>query len=163
MSEYQGRTPEESLVQMMDIAFPNDANPLGTVFGGKVLNIIDICGSMAAMRHCRQVIVTASIDSVDFHSPIHVGEWIIARAWVNYTGRTSMEVQVEIHAENALTGEKRHCCTAFLTYVALNNERRPMPVPPIHPQTPEEQRRYREAEERRKLRLALRRRRGYGN
>ena len=148
------KTPKESYARMIEIAFPNDANPLGTVFGGKVLNLIDICGTITATRHCRRAVVTASIDNVNFRQPIFVGEWIILESWVNYTGRTSMEVQVEVYAENPLEGSRRHCCTAFLTYVALDERRKPVPIPRLVPETDEEKARWKEAEERRRWRLS---------
>lgn len=149
----EGKPVAESFTEMVEIAFPNDANPLGTVFGGRVLQLIDIAGSIAAMRHARRPVVTARIDSVDFRAPIRVGEFIVLQAWVNFTGRTSMEIQVEVYAEAPTTGERRHCCTALLTYVALDEAGRPMPVPPVLPQTEAERQRYEAARARRAARL----------
>lgn len=149
----EGKPVAESFTEMVEIAFPNDANPLGTIFGGRVLQLIDIAGSVAAMRHARRPVVTARIDSVDFRAPIRVGEFIVLQAWVNFTGRTSMEIQVEVYAEAPTTGERRHCCTALLTYVALDEAGRPMPVPPVLPQTEAERQRYEAARARRAARL----------
>lgn len=143
----------ESYVEMTELVLPNDANALGTVQGGKVMHLIDICGAVAAARHCRRVVVTASVDALDFKHPIFVGQAMLLRGWVNYAARTSMEVQVEVFSEDLRTGERRHTSTALLTFVALDDQRRPTPVPPVLPETEEEWRRYREAEARRAERL----------
>lgn len=143
----------ESHVEMTELVLPNDANALGTVLGGKVMHLIDICGAMAAARHCRKPVVTASVDTLDFKHPIFVGQAMLLRGWVNYAARTSMEVQVEVYSEDLRTGERRHTSTALLTFVALDERRQPTPVPPVLPETEEEWRRYREAEARRAERL----------
>ena len=147
------KTVRNSQVEMIEIVFPNDANPLGNIFGGRVMQLIDIIGSVSAMRHCRNTVVTASMDKLDFLSPAYVGEILILRASVNYVARTSMEVGVKVTAENPLTGEHRHTGSAYLTYVATDKAGKPVPVPPITPETEEERRRFHEAEQRRATRL----------
>ena len=138
---------------MHEMVLPNDTNPLGTGMGGHVMHLIDICGAMTAMRHCRAVVVTAAVDHLSFLHPVQVGEIMILKASVNYADRTSMEVGVRIEAENPLTGELRHTSSAYLTFVALNEQGRPTPVPHVAPETDEEQRRYRGAKKRREGRL----------
>lgn len=155
MSEQlQAKPVRESQVEVMQTVLPTDANPLGNMLGGTVMHLIDIAGSMAAMRHCRRVVVTASVDRLEFREPIRVGEFIILKASVNYAGRTSMEVGVKVLGENPLTGEQRHTSTAYLTFVALDEMGRPTEVPKVIPETDEEKERYRQAEERRAARLA---------
>jgi acyl-CoA hydrolase len=141
---------------MIEIVFPNDANPLGNVFGGKVMQLIDVVGSICALRHARNTVVTASMDQVDFKNPVKVGEIMILNASVNYVGNTSMEVGVKVTAENPLTGEHRHTSSAYLTYVSIDASGKPVPIPPAIPETPEEKRRYKEAQVRRKHRLEMR-------
>jgi acyl-CoA hydrolase len=144
---------KDSQVEMVQSVFPNDANPLGNIFGGRVMEFIDIVGSISAMRHARHRVVTASMDQVNFKNPVYVGEILILRSSVNFVATTSMEVGVKVIAENPLTGEHRHTSSAYLTYVAISEDGKPAPVPPIVPETDEEKRRHREAQERRKHRL----------
>lgn len=141
---------------MIEMVFPNDANPLGNIFGGRVMQLIDIIGSISAMRHARTAVVTASMDQVDFKSPVRVGEVLILNASVNYVGRTSMEVGVKVMAENPLTGNRRHTSSAYLTYVSIDSTGNPVEIAPIIPESDAEKRRYAEAQERRKHRLANR-------
>jgi acyl-CoA hydrolase len=147
------KTVANSQVEMIEIVFPNDANPHGNIFGGRVMQLIDIIGSVSAMRHCRNSVVTASMDKLDFLSPAYVGEVLILRASVNYVARTSMEVGVKVTAENPLTGEQRHTGSAYVTYVSINQEGKPVPVPPIIPETTDEKRRFTQAEKRRAARV----------
>ena len=147
------KTVENSQVEMIEIIFPNDANPLGNIFGGRVMQLIDIVASIAAMRHCRNAVVTASMDRLDFVSPAYVGEILILQASVNYVARTSMEVGVKVTAENPLTGERRHTASSYVTYVAIDKSGIPVPVPAIQPETEEQKRRYLQAEARRNHRL----------
>ncbi len=144
-----------SHVIMTEMVLPSDTNALGTVFGGKVMSLIDIAAAMAAGRHARSVVVTASIDALHFIAPVKLGEYIHIRASVNYTGHTSMEIGVRVDKENPLTGEMKHTATAYLTFVSLDSKGKPKPIPPIQPTTEEEMRRYREAEHRRKTRVKL--------
>jgi acyl-CoA hydrolase len=140
---------------MNEIVLPTNANAMGTAFGGAIMSWVDICGGMAAQRHARAVCVTASMDAVDFLAPIKVGFIVNLKAMVNFVGRTSMEVGVRVEAENPLTGERVHAASAYLTFVAIDAEGRPRPVPPLVPHTPEEQLRCDEAAARRRQRLAL--------
>ena len=132
---------------------PMDANVAGNAFGGTILRLIDEVGSIVAIRHARKNVVTASIDRMDFLAPVYVGDLLRLNASINYVHRTSMEVGVRVEAENPLTGQVRHTGTCFLTYVALDKDRRPAPVPPLTPETDEDKRRWAEAEARRNLRL----------
>jgi acyl-CoA hydrolase len=150
------KSPRESEVVMTQLILPSDANNLNSAFGGKVMEWIDICGAVAAQRHCRQVVVTASIDDLHFHSPIRVG-WIAQlRARVLAAFRTSMEVGVTVHAENPLTGERSLTTSALMTFVARSPDRGRVQVPPLKLETEEERVAAREAEERRAQRMARR-------
>lgn len=156
MSDEATREPRPvraSRVEVTRLVMPNEANAYGTIFGGVVMQQIDITASIAAMRHARQPVVTAGIDSLDFRLPIRVGQVMILMAAVNWAGRTSMEVGVKVYAENPLTGERDHTNTAFVTFVAIDASGRPAPVPPVLPETDEERQWFREAQERRRLRL----------
>jgi acyl-CoA hydrolase len=133
-----------------------DANSAGNVHGGTVMKLADEAAGLAAIKHSRQRIVTAGMDRMNFLYPIHIGELVTFSACVNAAWRTSMEVGVRVEAENPLSGEVRHTNTAYLTMVALDEEGRPAPVPPLVATTPDEQRRMREAELRRANRLAER-------
>jgi acyl-CoA hydrolase len=132
---------------------PQNANLLGHVFGGVILGMMDKTAAIAAFRHARSVCVTASIDRVDFREPIHVGDLVVMKASVNFVGRTSMEVGVRVEAEDLITGRRRHTNTAYLTFVAVDRNGRPVDVPPLVAETPSEQRRYAAAQERRRRRL----------
>ncbi|MFS8639225.1 MAG: acyl-CoA thioesterase [Symbiobacteriaceae bacterium] len=138
---------------MMELVLPNDANPLGNILGGKVMHLMDIAAAMAASRHSRRVCVTASVDSIDFLRPIKVGQAILLEAQVTDAARTSMEVRVNVYSENLRTGERHHTATAFFTFVALDEDGRPTPVPAVIAETPEEKRLQEEARERRRARL----------
>jgi acyl-CoA hydrolase len=116
---------------------------------------IDIAAAISAGRLARRVVVTASIDALNFLAPIKLGHYVHIRATVNYAGRTSMEVGVRVDSENPLTGEMTHTSTAYTTFVALDDHGRPAAVPPVRPETPEEQRRFEEAQKRRASRIKL--------
>lgn len=146
----------ESYVEMTEFVLPTHTNPLGTAFGGQIMAWIDICASIAAMRHAREVVVTASMDDLHFRAPIYQGEVVVLKAQVNRAFHTSMEVGVRVEAENPLTGERRHCSSAYLTFVALDAEGNRVRIPPLLPETEEEKRRYEEAAERRRIRLERR-------
>ena len=154
----EGKPVRESASEYSELALPNDANGLGAVLGGRVMHLVDLAAAMAAMRHARTPVVTASVDSLHFLHPVHIGELIILRSSVNRVFRTSMEVGVYVTTENLMTGAHRHTCSAYLTFVALDKEGKATAVPPVIPETEEERRRYREAGERREYRLALRKR-----
>ena len=148
----EGKKPEDSAVQSRYLLMPHQANPYGTAFGGVIMAWIDMIASMAAQRHCSKEVVTAGIDSLSFKEPIRVGDHVVLKALVNYAGRTSMEVGVRVIREDPYTAEQIIATTAHLTFVALGEDKRPSPVPPVLPQTPDEKRRYENA----KLRVQAR-------
>ncbi|MCU0865628.1 MAG: acyl-CoA thioesterase [Planctomycetes bacterium] len=146
-----------SKVEMTEMVFPNDANPLGNCMGGRVMHWIDICAALSAGRHARTPVVTANVDNIDFHNPIPVGGIVVLLASVNFAGRTSMEVGVKVWQEERSTGNRKHVASAYLTFVSLDPESRtPRPVPPVLPETDDEKRRYQSAQARRAHRLAQR-------
>jgi acyl-CoA hydrolase len=147
------KTVRESQHESSELMMPQHANLLGNVFGGVVLSMMDSCAAIAAFRHSRNNVVTASIDRVDFREPIHLGDLIVMKASVNFVGRSSMEVGVRVEAEELLTGRRRHTNSCYLTYVAVDANGRPIEVPSLVPETPDEQRRYAAAQERRRRRL----------
>lgn len=155
MPRLKGKPVDESRVEMAQVVLPNDANPLGNILGGKVMHLMDIAGAIAAHRHARSHVVTASVDSLDFLHPVRVGQIILLRAFVTRAFHTSLEVEVNVYLEDYIKGERRQTSSAFLTYVAVDDAGKPIPVPPLMPRTGEEGRRYREASERRRRRLAL--------
>lgn len=134
---------------------PQHVNNLGHVFGGVLLSMVDRAAAVSAMRHAVRPCVTVSIDRVDFREPIHAGELVTCRARVNYVGHTSMEIGVEVHAENLLTGRTRHTNTCLLTFVAIDDKHRPCPVPPLDLATEDDERRFREGRRRREVRQQL--------
>jgi acyl-CoA hydrolase len=151
-----GKPVRESISEYAEFALPNDANGLGNVLGGKVMHLVDLAGAMAAIRHARKPVVTASVDSLHFLHPVHISELMILRSSVNRVFRSSMEVGVKVETENLMTGQRLHTCSAYLTFVALGEDRHATAIPPVIPETEEEIRRYREAGERREYRLTLR-------
>ena len=151
-----GKPVSASTSEIVEIVLPNDANLLGNMLGGRVMHLIDIAGALAGNRHSNSHVVTASVDYLDFRFPIHVGEWVVLKSSVNRVFHTSMEVGVKVFAENILTGERRHTSTAYVTFVALDTNQQPRVVPPLILKTEDERRRYREAGERRRMRLAMR-------
>ncbi|MGD0868857.1 MAG: acyl-CoA thioesterase [Bryobacteraceae bacterium] len=154
----EGKTVKESVSEYLELALPNDANGHGNVLGGKVMHLVDLAAAMAAMRHARRAVVTASVDSLHFHHPVHISELMILRSSVNRAFRTSMEVGVRVETENLMTGKRLHTCSAYLTFVALDERGKTSAVPAVIPETEDERRRFREAGERREYRLALRNR-----
>ena len=132
---------------------PMDANSAGNVFGGEILRLIDEVASVVALTHARTNVVTASVDRMDFYSPVYIGDLLRLSASINFVHRTSMEVGVRVEAENPLTGEVRHTGTCFLTYVGLDKNRKPAILPELRLETEEDKRRWTEAEERRRARL----------
>jgi len=145
-----------SHVEMTQLVMPTHANVHGTAFGGTVMAWTDLAAGMAAMRHGRLPVVTASIDQLAFRSPVRIGQIAVIRAQVNAVFATSMEVGVEVLTEEPLTGERHLCCEAFLTFVALGPDGRPVPVPPLQAESEGERRREGEAATRRASRLQLR-------
>ncbi len=153
------KTVCESRLEMAQVMFPSDANQAGNVHGGTIMKLIDTAAGIAAIRHCRTNIVTASMDRLDFYKPVFVGELVILRASINYVGTTSLEVGVRVEAEEIMTGKVRHTNSAYLTMVSLGENRRPMPVPKIAPQTDDEKRRFKDGRARAKRRRELRKKR----
>jgi acyl-CoA hydrolase len=147
------KTVKESQHESSELMMPQDANNLGHIFGGVILSLMDKTAAIAAFRHSRRSVVTASIDRVDFREPIYLGDLVVMKASVNFVGRTSMEVGVRVEAEELLTGRRRHTNSCYLTFVAVDREGRPVEVPELVPETPDERRRYEAAKERRARRL----------
>ena len=143
----------ESHLEMAQLMTPQDVNIAGNVHGGVIMKLIDTIGGSVAVRHARANMVTASIDSLDFRSPIYVGDLVTLKASVNLVGRTSMEVGVCVESENLMTGEVRHTSSAYLTYVALGRDGKPISIPPLILETEEEVRRNHEAQVRRDIRI----------
>ncbi|MFQ5763272.1 MAG: acyl-CoA thioesterase [Candidatus Bathyarchaeia archaeon] len=154
MSEPLGKKVSESKISTTRLMMPEDANPMGNVFGGVILKVIDEIAGMVAILHARKPIVTASIDRVDFWRPVRVGDMLILKAQVNYVARTSMEIGVRVEAEHPLEGQRRHTASAYLTFVALDDQGKPTPIPKIIPENEVEGRRYVEAQKRRIQRLS---------
>jgi len=152
------RAVRESQSEMVQIVLPNDANPLGALLGGTLMHWIDVAGALAAHRHCRSYVVTASIDHLDFLVPVHVGDLVILRSSVNRAFKTSMEVGVKVWVENYIAGTRKHVSSAYLTFVAVDRHGRPLPVPPVVPETEEEKEWYELAGRRREHREAERQR-----
>ena len=151
-----GRPVSASRTEMIELVLPQDANLLGNILGGRVMHLIDIAGAIAAHRHCHRQVVTASVDHLDFLNPIRLGELIVLESQVNRAFHTSVEVGVEVFSENYSKGERKHTTTAFLTFVAFDESGKPCPVPPLIVKTQDERKRYREAGQRRAVRLAMR-------
>lgn len=152
----EGKPVRESLSEYSELALPNDANGLGNLLGGKVMHLVDLAGAMAAMRHSRTVVVTASIDHMNFLHPVRIGQWVRLRSAVNRVFRTSMEVGVKVFVEDLIRAEMYHTSSAYLTFVAIDREGNHIPIPPVIPETEDEKRRYEEAGKRREYRLAIR-------
>jgi acyl-CoA hydrolase len=146
------RPVSASQTTMTELMMPHMANSLGNVFGGVILSLVDRVAAVAAIRHAGGPCVTVSVDQVDFREPIHLGELVIARASVNFVGRTSLEIGVRIEAEHVASGRRRHTNSCYVTFVAIDAQERPRPVAPVVPDTAEERRRYADAEARRELR-----------
>ena len=150
----EGKTVNQSAVTMAQQMNISDANHVGNVHGGIIMKLIDTAAGVVAIRHARANIVTASIDRLDFLHPVFVGDFVTMMASINFVGRTSMEIGVRVESENLMTGEKRHTSTAYLTFVALDSNGRPMPLPPLILETEEQRRRNHAARVRRENRLA---------
>src|SRR5581483_8132017 len=154
--ELIGRPVRESVSIYSEFALPNDANTFGYVLGGKVMHLVDVAGALAGIRHARCPVVTASVDHMSFLHPIQIGQLIVLRSSVNRVFRTSMEVGVRVEVEDLVTGEIRHTSSAYLTFVAVDKNRKRIPIVPVIPETDDEKRRYEEAQQRRAYRLTLR-------
>jgi uncharacterized protein (TIGR00369 family) len=143
----------DSRVMLSQLMHPEHANLLGNVHGGWIMKLVDEAGALTCMRHAQRKVVTVTIDSMDFRQPIRIGDLVILKAEVSYTGRTSMEASVEVHAENPITGEQTHTNTAYLVYVALDDAGRPTPVPPLLAETEEEKQKLEQGKVRQEQRL----------
>lgn len=148
------RRVSDTKSEYSEICLPNDTNMLGNMLGGHVMHLVDLCGAIAAIRHARCPVVTASVDQMTFLHPVHVGELVMLKSQVNRVFRTSMEVGVKVWVENLQTGEVKHTSSAYLTFVAVDSQGKRVAVPPVQPETADEIRRYDEAAERRAYRLA---------
>ena len=149
----EAQTADRSRVVMTEIVYPSHTNALDTVFGGVVMSWVDIAGSISAIRYCGKPVVTASIDDVHFIAPAYKGEIINIQARVNYVHNTSMEVEVRVDSENPITEKFCHVISAYLTFVALDDNKKPTPVPPLKAETEDDKKRFEQAQLRRKWRL----------
>jgi acyl-CoA hydrolase len=148
------RPVAESISEMVELVLPNDANPLSSLLGGRLMHWIDVAGALAALRHSRSYVVTASTDHLDFRFPVRVGDLVVFKSSVNRVYSTSMEVGIKVWVENFFTGERHHVSSAYLTFVAVDQLGRKLPVAPVIPQSPDELRRFEDAGRRRDLRRA---------
>jgi acyl-CoA hydrolase len=146
------RTVSESQSEMTEIVLPNDTNTLGNLLGGRLMHFIDLVGAMAAYRHTRTHVVTAAMDHIDFIQPVHVGDLLILKSSVNRAFSKSLEVGVKVYAENARAGLYRHVASAYLVFVAIDDNGNPVAVPELVPETLDECRRYEGAQRRRENR-----------
>ncbi|MDZ7692486.1 MAG: acyl-CoA thioesterase [Balneolaceae bacterium] len=149
------KTVASSRVRMNELVMPNDTNPLGKLMGGRLMQWMDICSAISAQRHCRRNVVTVAADSIEFKNAIELGEVVVIEGEVTRTFNTSMEIAMQVWAENLRTGERRLCTTSFYTFVAVDADGQPVPVPKIIPETDFEKERYKQAEERREMRLHI--------
>lgn len=154
MSPKPAHASRVTLAQLMQ---PTEANVYGNVHGGLVMKLMDEAGAATAIRHAQRPVVTVAVDQVTFREPIHVGALVTLEAVLTYTGRTSMEVQIDVTAQNLLTGEHTHTNTAYFVYVALDEAGHPAAVPPLQLDTDEDRARWQAAQERQAYRLAQRR------
>jgi acyl-CoA hydrolase len=153
----KGKPVSASASEMAEVVLPAETNPLGKLLGGRVMHMVDIVAAMAASRHSKSSVVTASVDYIDFRNSIDIGEIVSLKSHVNRVFNTSLEVGVQVYSENLITGERKHTTTAFVTFVAIDQyTRKPKAMPPLILRTAEERRRWREALKRRELRLAHR-------
>ena len=149
----RARRAAETQVTLSQQMMPSDANPLGNVHGGCIMKLVDEAGALAAMRHARRPVVTVTMDSISFLSPVRVGQLLTLHSSVNWVGRTSIEVGIRVEAEDPIAGEITHTNSAYAIFVALSDEGKPCPVPPLILETDEDRRRWDEAEKRQALRL----------
>ena len=154
MMETESSKPvSASRISLSQLMHPEHANLLGNVHGGWIMKLVDEAGALACMRHAQRKVVTVAIDSMTFHEPIRIGDLIILNAEVSYVGRTSMEAEVHVIAENPITGARTYTNTAYLVYVALDDHGRPTSVPRLRAETEAEKRRMQKAQERQARRL----------
>ena len=157
MSDSVFRTPEDTIVEMTQLVLPSHTNNHGTAFGGQIAAWVDVCAAVSAQRLCRMPVVTASMDALHFLQPVHQGMVVILKSTVNCAWRSSMEIGVRIESEDPLTGERLHCCSAYLTFVAIDEHGKTQQLPTLScVDNPDSERRREEAQERRDLRLRIR-------
>jgi acyl-CoA hydrolase len=157
MAKKKIQTVKTSQVEMVQLVLPNDTNRMGNLLGGRLMHWLDIAAAIAASRHTHQLCVTASVDELNFHNPVKQGEVVLLQASVNRVFTTSLEVGVRVTKENLFTGERKHTNSAYLTFVAIDENGKPSIAPPVRPVSAVEIRRYRDAARRRQLRLQHRR------
>ena len=150
------KSPAESLTEIAQVMQITDANTAGFVHGGSIMKLVDSAAGVAAMRHAQRRVVTAQVDSLSFHAPVHIGDVLTLTACVTQAWTSSMEVEVTVHREDPVSGDEDHTTTAYLTMVALEEHGRPVAVPAVTPGTDDERRRQRAAEARREARIRLR-------
>jgi len=150
------KTPQASKITVAQLMQPEHANNLGNVHGGWIMKLVDEAGALACMRHSQRRVVTVFIDQMEFHQPIRIGDLVTLTAEVAYTGRTSIEAEIKVTAEDPTTGEQVHTNTAYVVYVALDDNHQPTKVPPIQASTPEEQAKLDAGNKRQAERLARR-------
>jgi len=156
LSEPAGKPVRESQSEYSELALPNDANLFGMLLGGKVMHLVDLAGAIAAVRHARMPVVTASVDHMSFLHPVKIGQLVRLQASVNRVFRTSMEVGVKVQVEDLMTGDRKHTSSAYLTFVALDKDGHSTTIPPVIPETDAEKRRFEAAGRRREYSLAHR-------
>jgi acyl-CoA hydrolase len=150
------KPPSESATEMVQVVLPNDANPMGFMLGGAVMHLIDIAAAIAAFRHARALVVTAAVDGLEFLNPIKVGDFIVLKARVTATFRTSLEVEVQVFSEEALTGKRQLTSRAYLTFVTLERDGKRVEIPRLAVSTDEERKLETDAHARREQHLARR-------
>jgi uncharacterized protein (TIGR00369 family) len=148
------RTSSETALTLTQFMQPEHANSLGSVHGGVILKLCDECGGIVASRHARHPAVTVTVDSVTFHQPVLVGQLLLVHGRVTWVGRTSIEVELQVEAENLLTGERKLTNSAYFVFVALGVDRRPTPAPPLTLEHEEERQRFTQGQQRQAARLA---------
>ena len=151
--ELKGKPISASRISIAQLMQPEHANNLGNVHGGWIMKLVDEAGALACMRHAQRRVVTVAIDQMVFRQPIRIGDLVILNAEVTYAGRTSMEAEVQVTAENPVSGERTHTNTAYVVYVAMDEGGKPVSVPPLFAETEDEKQRMAKAEERQKHRL----------
>jgi uncharacterized protein (TIGR00369 family) len=156
LRELPGKPCRASRIQIAQLMHPQHANNFGHVHGGWIMKLVDEAGALAGMRHSQQRVVTVAVDQMAFHKSIRIGDLVTFTAEVSYVGRTSMETEVQVVAENPISGSRVHTNTAYLVYVAIDERGEPSPVPPLITETEEEGQRLREGEKRQEYRLAHR-------
>lgn len=151
------RTVAETALTLTQFMQPEHSNSLGTVHGGVILKLCDECGGIVASRHARRPVVTVTVDSVTFHQPVPLGRLLHVHGRITWVGRTTVEVELRVEAEHLLTGEITHTNSAYFVYVALDEDRKPTPVPPLKLESEEEHQRFAEGQARQQIRLSRRR------